>query len=267
VRDEALARQLAYWLKQWGGLRPAPAGAGRGRRVPARITKFERVTFGLPPGASDAVVKLAGRESSTVFMVMLAAFDAALGLHLAQDDIVVSSSLATRSGRETQSLIGLFLNTVLLRTNVGGDPTFRELLARVRKTTLEAHANQDAPFQHVIAALPHAREAGFDARSSIVFGLRREALPAREIAGLTLSRLEVYRGAAKFNLELQIAVGADGIRGTVDFNTDVFQPAVVQALLADLESILRGAAANPLARVRELYAFPQTPASDQPPRA
>src|SRR4029077_5435401 len=149
--------QLSYWRRQLTGLPKLDLPADRPR--PA-MPSFRGSTFPLhvPPGLTVSLKRLSGEHEATLFMTMLAAFQALLHHYTGQDDIAIGSPVANRNRSEIEGLIGFFVNSLIMRTDFSGDPTFAEVLAQVRETALEAYANQDLPFEILVEELQPDRD-------------------------------------------------------------------------------------------------------------
>ncbi|MDX3225296.1 amino acid adenylation domain-containing protein [Streptomyces sp. ME19-01-6] len=248
--DSLLARNLAYWTTVLAGLpdsidlpidhqRPVVA-THRGATVPVRID----------PSTHQALSRLANEARVSVFMVVQAALAALLTAMGAGTDIPIGSPVAGRDEQALDDLVGYFVNTVVLRTDTSGDPTFRELLDRVRATDLAAYDHQDVPFERVVEALaPNrslARQSLFQVMLAFQSGVERDfALP-----GLATAEEPVDLKAAKFDLSLNLSESrtADGepqgIGGVLNYSTDLFTPHTAESLVVRLERVLAAAAAD-----------------------
>ncbi|WIN00886.1 amino acid adenylation domain-containing protein [Actinoplanes oblitus] len=250
VADE----QLAYWRRALAGLpgevslpvdRPRPAGpAGAGRQI----------GFDLGAELHRGMVTLARERGATLFMVVQAAIAALLSRLGAGDDIPLGTPVAGRADAALDDLVGFFVNTLVLRTDVSGDPTFAELLDRVRETDLDAYAHQDVPFERLVEAVNPVRSAGHHPLFQIMIDVRNQD-PAVG-AGLTAEPIPL--GSAKFDLtfdaeERHAADGTPaGLRCTVEYRTDLFDEDTVHALGRRLTHLISGALADPDAPVSRL---------------
>ncbi len=238
LQGEFLDEQLRYWKQQLTGApavleipadRPRPAvPSGRGGHVYLQL--------GRP---LTAALKAVGRrEGATLFMVVTAAYKALLGYLTGRHDIVVGTDIANRHRLETEGLVGFFINQLVLRTDLSGSPTFRELLARVRETALGAYAHQDLPFERLLDLLQTERSL----RVAPLFQTKLffQNVPAQSIhlSGLDLAPLEPGSGGAKLDLTLAFWETPDGLRGWANYSTDLFDAATVSRLLALFEELL-----------------------------
>jgi non-ribosomal peptide synthetase component F len=162
---------------------------------------------------------------------------------------VVGTDVANRSLAETEKLIGFFVNQLALRTDLSGDPTFRELLARVREVALEAYAYQEMPFDKLVETLNPPREVNRAPLFQVKFVLQNAPTPDLEMAGLRLSLMEAHSGTAKFDLLFNIWEVEEGLFGLIEYSTELFEPATITRMLANYELILRQAAADPQTRL------------------
>ncbi|MGE0127952.1 MAG: amino acid adenylation domain-containing protein [Blastocatellales bacterium] len=250
---EVLERQLAYWKKQLAGSPPMLA-LPTDRPRPAMQTFRGCVqSIALPAELSAAIKELSRQSDCTLFMILLAAFKALLHRYTGQEDILVGTVVANRNRAEIEPLIGFFVNTLALRADLSGDPSFRELLSRVRETTLGAYAHQDLPFEKLVGELQPDRDMGHAPLFQVGFQLRsarqQEAFKASQ---LTLSLLEIESETAKFDLALSMVEGKESLFGTLEYNTDLYDDATITRLLEHFRTLLEGVAADPDRRLSSL---------------
>ena len=205
--------------------------------------------------SKDVARELAGlsqREGVTLFMTLLAAFYALLRRYTGQDDLVVGSPIANRTRIETEALIGLFFNNLVLRTDVSGTPTFRELLARVQSVALGAYAHADVPFERLVEHLQPDRTLSYTPLFQVVCVLQNTPVLALDLPGVTLRPVDVDNGTSKYDLVLEMFDEPEGLRCRLGYSTDSFHAATMERLLGHFETMLRGIVANPDARVASL---------------
>jgi acyl carrier protein/alpha-ketoglutarate-dependent taurine dioxygenase len=246
--------QLAYWREKLKNP-PPPLKLNSARRRESREAQAfrgARHNFSLSPELTNALRELSRREGSTLFMTLLAAFYLLLHRHSRQRDIIVSTSVSNRQNEETNQLIGCFLNTLLMRLTPGDGDSFRELLARVRESALEAYAHQDLPFEELVKTLLPERQLSFAPLSSVVFGLRNSRVNEEQVEGLAFNLLELERHTAKFDLELQMVNKKEILTGFFDYNADLFDAAAVNELVQEFQSILSRITTDAGAGVREI---------------
>ncbi|MEO5732000.1 MAG: condensation domain-containing protein, partial [Byssovorax sp.] len=251
LEGEVLEAQLAYWKKQLGGLPVLQLPTDRPR--PAMQTFHGALAhLRLPKELCTALTALSRREGVTLFMTLLATFQLLLQRYSGQDDIVVGSPIAGRTHAETEGLIGFFVNTLVLRTDLSGEPTFTELLGRVREVTLGAYAHQDVPFEKLVEALQPERDLSRSPLFQVMLTLQNTSLPALELAGVKLQPIDVAWTTAKFDLELSLEEAEGGLVGTLNHNTDLFDPATAARLLGHFRLLLEAIAIAPARRLAEL---------------
>ncbi|WP_052517558.1 amino acid adenylation domain-containing protein [Archangium violaceum] len=245
LKGEVLEAQLAYWRKKLAGSAPVlNLPLDRPRPEVPEFRAGMRV-FSLPRERVDALRELGRKEGSSLFMVLLAGFQAQLGHWSGQEDIVVGTPVAGRTRAEVEGLIGFFVNTLVLRTQVGGAPTFRELLARVREGSLEAYAHQDVPFEKLVEELRPVRDPRYTPLFQVMFSLQNVPRARLELPGLTLTGIETGTGGSKFDLSLSLEEREDGLRGVFSYNARLFDEGTVARWSAELETLLGAVASEP----------------------
>jgi amino acid adenylation domain-containing protein len=208
--------------------------------------------FALSPELAGRL-RARGREhSATLFMTLLAAFQTLLSRYSRQDDVVVGSPVAGRALPEVEPLIGLFASTLVLRTSLKGDPTFAQLLGRVRETTLEAYAHQDLPFEKLVEELRPARDLSRNPLFQAMLVFQSVADGDLKFSTLGVEPLEVDTGVSRFDLLLNATEAGGGLRGFLEYNTDLFEPATVRRMLGHFRMLLEAVAERPDARLSEL---------------
>ena len=250
-QGETLDEQLVYWREQLRAVPVLQLPTDRPRPLRPSFRGVKR-SFALPRQLSDRLRRVGRQEGATLFMTLLAAFQVLLHRYSGQDDIAVGSPIAGRSRREIEGLIGLFLNTLVFRGDLSGDPSFVELLRRTRETALDAYDHQDVPFERVVEELQPERDLGRSPLFQALFAHQDQERPAFTAAGLASSPIEMDTGAAKFDLTLSVAQAEDGLTGYVQFNTDLFDPATIDRMTADFLALLGGIVENPGVHVSEL---------------
>ncbi|HEV2147240.1 MAG TPA: condensation domain-containing protein, partial [Longimicrobiaceae bacterium] len=246
MEGSGFRRQLDYWREKLSGA-PAALDLPTDHPRPARSSfRGAARSFRIPAGLLAAVAQLARQQAATPMMGLLAAFKVLLARYTGQTDMVVGTPISNRNRAELEPLIGFFANTVVLRTDLSGSPTFREVLRRVRQTSLEAHAHQDVPFQKVVEALRPDTEPAGNPLFQVSFNHRPAEGPEEvRIPGLTLRPLKGGYEAAKFDLQLYLSEGADGVHGTMLYRTDLFEAATIERMLRHYERLLRAAVDAP----------------------
>jgi amino acid adenylation domain-containing protein/non-ribosomal peptide synthase protein (TIGR01720 family) len=254
LSGERLDGEIAYWRDQLAGA-PTLLELPTDRPRPAVQTyRGANHAFTLPPRTYAAVRQLSGQEGATVFMTLLAAFAAVLGRHSGQEDVLVGAPIANRARPELEGLIGFFANTLVLRADLTGEPTFRQLLARLRETTLDAYAHQDLPFERLVEALAPERSTSHSPLVQVLFVLQNAPVAALDWPGVRLRALDddPVGDTARFDLTLSMRESVDGLHANVEYNTDLFDPDTVARLVAHFRTFLEGALAEPDRPVRDL---------------
>jgi non-ribosomal peptide synthetase component F len=178
-------------------------------------------------------------------MVLLATFKALLYRYTNQDDIVVGSPIANRKWLEVEPLIGFFANILVLRTNLSNNPTFRELLSRVRQVTLEAYTHQDLPFEQLVSELQPGRDlSGHTPLFQVSFALQNAPMRSHELPELTVSPMQVSTQTAKFDLWLSMAETATGINAILEYNTDLFKDVSITRMIGHFQTLIQGIIAD-----------------------
>ena len=251
LTGEALDRQVGYWKEQLAGA-PAALELPSDRPRPA-VQSFRGAdhSFELSRELSSALLALARQEGATLYMVLLAAFSVLLGRYSGQKDIVVGSPIAARR-HELEGLIGFFVNALVLRTDLSGDPTFRGLLQRVKETALGAYAHQDLPFEKLVEELHPARDLSRQPLFQVLLDLQNVPQETLDLPGLQLSQLGSEQVTTKFDLSLFIHETASGLQGSVEYATDLFDRGTIERLVAHFETLLMGIVATPESRLSEL---------------
>ena len=252
LQGEVLEEQLAYWRKQLGGdLAALELPADRPRPAVPTFTGTTAARA-LPGGLTRAMEALGRQEGVTPFMVALAALQALLHRYTGQDDIVVGSPIAGRNRTEIEPLIGFFVNMLVLRTDLSGDPTFRELLARVREVTLGAYAHQDLPFERLVDIVRPERDPTRAPLFQASFSLQGAATNVLRLAGVTVALDGVDLGTSRFDLSLTMGEGPDGLAINAEYSTALFDDGTIARMMRHFQTVLEGALAGPGRRLSEL---------------
>jgi amino acid adenylation domain-containing protein len=252
VERGVLADQLGYWRRQLADA-PARLDLPHDRPRPARQSfrggACERL---LTPGVASQIKRFAHHEGATPFMTLLAAFVALLGRYSGQTDVVVAAPVANRGRAELEPLIGFFINTVALRARMDGDPSFGELLAQVRGTTLEALSNQDIPFEQVIAAVNPERDLAYQPLAQVMFNYRDAETTGLTLPGLEATSLRLPHCTAKFDLTMVVAETPQGLRLSLEYASDLWDGESVEWLLGAFVRLLEGGLAAPATSLSRL---------------
>ncbi|MEE8522296.1 MAG: amino acid adenylation domain-containing protein, partial [Thermoanaerobaculia bacterium] len=252
LQGEVLESQLAYWRQQLAGLPPVLELPIDRPRASVQSHRGARRHLQLGPELSAALRTLAGEQQSTLFMTLLAGFQATLARTAGELDFAVGTAVAGRNRLELEDLIGFFVNTLVLRSDVTGDPSFLELVARARDTVLDAHSHQDVPFEKLVEELQPERSLAHSPLFQVTFSFQNRPRDAAGIEDLELRVLEVKEPIAKFDLGLWLIEGERGLAGFVDYNRDLFDPTTITRLVGHFQRLLAAAVAAPERRLSEL---------------
>jgi amino acid adenylation domain-containing protein len=252
MQGEAYEAHLDYWKRQLANL-PGALDLPTDRPRAAKQTFNGAIkTFTISAQTYHALHAVIREEGATLFMTLLAAYQTLLHRYTGQVDIVVGSAIANRNRAELEALIGFFVNTLALRTDLAGDPSFRELLRRVREVALGAYAHQDVPFEQLVEALQPVRDPSRPPLFQTMLVLQNAPLRSQELSGLTFSSVQVDREASMFDLTLYLTEMEDGLLATIEYNTDLFDEGTIERLASHFEQLLGSIAASPDERLSRL---------------
>ncbi|ERN42086.1 non-ribosomal peptide synthetase module [Rubidibacter lacunae KORDI 51-2] len=244
-RQQDWHEQLTYWRRQLGGDLPTLQLPLDKPRTAQRSDRGAAIATVITPEILTSIAQLGREANVTLFMTLLSAFKLLLCCYTPQRDIPVGTDLANRNRQEVEAAIGFFINLLVLRTDLSGNPTFRELLQRIRTVTLDAYDRQDVPFAKLVDVLKPERQDGLMPLFQVLFVLQNAPLPALEVPGLTLVPAEPDYHAAKFDLALFVRETAAGLTVTWNYKTDVFETATVDQLAQQYLDLLQALIANP----------------------
>jgi amino acid adenylation domain-containing protein len=251
LRSRAAEEQVEYWRDQLHGVSDLSLPSDRPR--PENSTgRGSRHSFKLSRALSRGIKALSNAHGVTVFMTLLAAFQCLLYRYSGQEDIAVGSLIANRNRFEVEPLIGMFANTVVLRTDFSGDPSFSVVLQRVRRVTLDAYANQDLPFEYVLNALRTARSLDRSNLFRFMFILQSAAPKTPNIPQLSVQFLDVDPGIARFDLTLEITDEDEHLVGSFEYSTDLFDAATIARMVTHFRVLLQALVTTPEQRVSAL---------------
>jgi amino acid adenylation domain-containing protein len=252
LQGEALGRQMKYWKEHLGDQVPVLELPTDRPRPPVQSYHGAILTHLVDFGLMGRVKELSRREGVTPYMLLLAAFKTLLHRYAGQDDIVVGTPIANRNRTEVEPLIGFFVNTLVLRTDLSGDPTFSELLGRVREVTLGAYAHQDLPFEKLVEELQPARDTSRTPLFQVMFSLQNAPMPPMKMGGVEISLSDDATTVSPFDLSFDVTERRDGLLCGLEYNTDLFDGATVRRMLKHFAVLLDAAVAEPTTRVSVL---------------
>ncbi|NLS92893.1 MAG: amino acid adenylation domain-containing protein [Planctomycetaceae bacterium] len=245
LQGEALESELAYWRNQLEGA-PSVLELPADHTRPAQPTySGKTVSRTFPLSLLGALKKLGDEEGTTLFMTLLAVFETLLHRYTGGDDLVVGSVVANRNRPEIEGLLGFFVNTIVLRTDLSENPSFRELLRRVREVTLEAYAHQDLPFERLVEELRPDRNLSQSPLFQVMFVHQNTPQESLELPGLAVAPLEVDYGASKFDLTMFTYEQAGGLKVSIEYSTDLFEHETIKRMCGHFQTLLEGIVANP----------------------
>ncbi len=245
-------RDVAHWKAALAGVPPLDLPTDHPRPT-EQTYAGAAVHVNLDGALVEALQGLARSRGATLYMVLLTAFAAVLARNSRQDDFAVGTPSAGRNHPDLEPLIGMFINMLTMRVDAAGDPTFGTLLERVRERTLDAYAHQDLPFEQLITELNLVRDVGRSALFQVVFALQNYTSPGRaSTSGISVSPFGSRAVATRFDLELALLEGADGLWGSFTYNTDLFEAATVERLRDQFTALLAGIVVNADRPLREL---------------
>jgi len=249
LQGERLVQQLEHWKSRLQDLQTLDLPVDRPRpEIPSFVGARERIA--IPPPVAMALRELCEREGVTPFMALLAAFQVTLSHHTGQDDIAVGSPVANRCRPELEKLIGFFVNALVLRTSVAGNPSFREVLQRVREVALSAYAHQDLPFERLVEELHPERDLSRNPLFQVTFQYLNRT--ARSDADGLLRIVDMELLTSKFDLRCDLWPEGDAIGGQMEYSVDLFDAPTVQAMCRRYQATVAAMVQTPDMRIGDL---------------
>jgi amino acid adenylation domain-containing protein len=247
-----LEHQLAYWKKQLAGAPPVVNFLPDRRRPQVEMFRGTRRKLVILPQLVQEIESLSQQHGVTLFMTLLACFNVLLARYTGLEDIVVGSPSAGRSRSELSDVMGFFVNNLVLRTDLSGDPTFSTLLARVREVTLQGYEHQDVPFDQLVQALHPERSPDHSPLFQTMFILQNFPITRAKMPGLTLQTMELEFGSARFDLTVEIFPNEGALDVYFDYNSDLYDHATMTGVQAHYLTILEAVVTNPNQKVNEI---------------
>ena len=251
LSDGVLAGQLDYWRGCLAGLPVLQLPTDR-RRPSVQTFAGARQAMALPGNLRDGLASLSRAEGATLFMTMLAVFAVLLHRYSGQDDIVVGSPIANRKRSETEGLIGFFVNSLVMRVDVSGDPNFRALLGRVREVALGAYEHQDLPFEKLVEELDPVRDMSRNPLFQVMFAVQNAPTAVLELADLQPDMVPLTARTTRFDLEVQAWEGPSGVEVQFIYNTDLFDGGTIERMVDHYRRLLESVVADPGQRISRL---------------
>ncbi len=244
LQSEHLDAQLAYWRQQLQGHLPILSLPTDRPHPPIRTDRGTRQRFRCTPSLTMTLKTWSQQHGVTLFMLLLTAFKALLYRYTGETDLLVGTPVASRLQTETESLIGCFVNTLVLRTDLSGNPRFREAVERVRTVALNAYAHQELPFARLVQALQPERSTSHHPLFQVMFILHNTPSPTRQLWGLDVQPVTVDSGTSPFDMTLSMQETDLGLRGWIEYNTDVFEAATISRLQGHWQNLLAAIASH-----------------------
>ena len=244
LQGEEFEQHLSYWKNQLADL-PTLVLPADYARSPVQTFRGATKLLRLDDDLRNEIKAVSLKEGTTLFMTLLAAFKVLLYCYSGQRDIAVGTDIANRSRKEMEGLIGFFANQLVLRTNLSGNPSFREFLSRVRAITLDAYAHQDVPFEKVVRAVNPKRDPGRTPLFQVKFVFQNAAFSNLEVPGLSVDGFEFVNTTAKFDLLFTMGEAAQGLIGSLEYSSELFSNNTIDRMLKHFEILLRSIAKQP----------------------
>ncbi|MBE9209301.1 amino acid adenylation domain-containing protein [Nostoc sp. LEGE 06077] len=245
LQGEILQQQMNYWKRQLSGSLPVLELPTDRPRTAIQTFAGNKQFFTITPTLTTALKTLSQQEGVTLFMTLLAAFQTLLYRYTGQSDILVGSPIANRNRREIEELIGFFVNTIVLRTNLAGNLSFRELLKQVREVTLGAYSHQDLPFEQLVEELQPERNLSHTPLFQVMLALQNAPMTELKLPGLSINIEEVDTEKSQFDLTLFLKETHQGLMGVFEYNSDLFDADTITRIQGHFQTLLAGIIANP----------------------
>ena len=256
LSGERRARQLDYWRSRLSGSPESLQLPIDRPRRPQQSYQGSSVEFTIEEDTTTALKQLSRRSGSTLFMTLLSAWSTLLGRYSGEEDIIIGSPVANRTQSAIEPLIGFFVNTLALRADLRGNPTFTELLARIRHTCLEAYHHQELPFEALVEALDIPRNLSHSPLFQVMFVLQNNPEETLALPELDITLKEVETGIAKFDLTLNVAESNGTLSASLEYASDLFDRATIKRMSGHFTELLHSVTANPDQPVHQLNILP-----------
>jgi amino acid adenylation domain-containing protein len=252
LRDQILDKQLAYWKRKLAGELPVLALPFDRPRPPLQSFRGARAKTEVPADVVEQLRDVGRTENCTLFMVLLAGLNTLFFRYTGQEDIIIGSSSANRGRIEVEPLIGFFINNLVLRCDLSGNPSFRRLLTRVRETVFEAESNQDAPFEKIVEAVQAPRSLSYSPVFQVMFNFQSFPMNALKLPGVSLSAIEMPAETTRYDINLDVQEVQGRLQLSATYNTDLFDAETVGQMLRHYCTLLRQIASAPDSAIAEL---------------
>jgi amino acid adenylation domain-containing protein len=254
---EALEKQASYWKERLAGAPPLLELPTDYSRPSQQTLSGAREVVRFSSALTDSLRVFSRREGATLFMTLLAAFQALLQRITGQTDICVGTAIANRTRVELEPMIGFFVNTLVLRNDLSGKPSFRKLLRQVREVALEAYAHPDLPFEHLVDTIQPERNLSYTPLFQVMLNLQNTPAGNLRIAGATTREVKIDNSTSKFDLTLSLEDSGPQLTGWMEYNTDLFEALTIRRMLVHYQTLLEAAIQNPDQSISTLPLLPE----------
>ncbi|MFY7802846.1 MAG: non-ribosomal peptide synthetase, partial [Limnoraphis robusta] len=258
LQSEARSAQLSYWKQQLKNNPPILQLPTDYPRPVVQTYRGETQSFSLSSQLSESLKVLARQEDVTLFMLLLAALKTLLYRYTQQEDIIVGSTVANRNRPEIENLIGLFVNNLVFRTNLSGNPSFRDFIKQVREVTLGAYAHQDLPFEYLVEELQPERNLSHHPLFQVMFILHNTPTKTFKLPNLTFNYINPENKTARFDLSLDMYETPSGLTGVFEYNTDLFKAETISRIIVHFQTLLEQILTNYNQKLYELCLLTET---------
>jgi len=239
LQGDVLQEQLEYWKQKLDGS-PAALELPTDRpRPPVMSYRGAALSYRYSAELRKALNDLSGREGVTLYIVLLAAFNVLLHRYTGREDISVGTPIANRNSIETERLVGFFANTLVMRSDLSGNPQFKQLLQRIRKVALGAYSHQDIPFEKLVEEIAPERALNRPPLFQVMFTLHNTPSPSLDLPALSVETLTTHNETSKFDLLLSMREERDGLTSVVEYNTDIFDASTIKRMMRHFETLLQ----------------------------
>ncbi|WP_149403133.1 condensation domain-containing protein, partial [Dictyobacter arantiisoli] len=244
LQGEVMETQLAYWRNQLAASSPLELSTDHPRPA-MRTYRGASQTLQLSPEVSKGLQTLSRQQNVTLFMLLLATFQVLLMRYSGQDDISVGTPIANRQHAEIEGVMGFFVNTLVMRADLSDNPTFVQFLQHVRKVCLEAYSHQDLPFERVVEALETVRDLSRSPLFQVMFVLQSTHPITVDLTDVQIQPLKIESAVSKFDLTLTVAETEQGLAGTLEYSTELFEAETIHRLLGHWKTVLEAVLQHP----------------------